>query len=72
MPNALKLVADVLLITDRDLACGALVGEQDDGKARMLSAGLTRALAGLFLDSGRETTPTLEEVLISFWRNHHG
>ena len=36
MPNALKLVADVLLITDRDLACGALIGEQDDGKARML------------------------------------
>lgn len=62
MPNALKLVADVLLITDRDLTCGALIGEQDDGKARMLSAGLTRALAGLFLDSGRETTPTLEEV----------
>ena len=71
MPNALKLVADVLLITDHDLTCGALVGEQDDGKARMLSAGLTRALAGLFLDSERETTPTLEEVLISFWRNHH-
>ena len=62
MPNALKLVADALLITDRDLTCGALVGEQDDGKARMLSAGLTRALVGLLLDSGREATPTLDDV----------
>ena len=62
MLNALKLVADTLLITDRDLTCGALVGEQDNGRARMLSAGLTRTLVGLLLDSERETTPTLGEV----------
>lgn len=62
MMNSLRLVADTLLFTDRDLICGALVNEQDNGKARMLSSGLTRALVGLLLAPERAATPTLDEV----------